>query len=1082
MIDAVKMVVSTITGDERVLRLADRLSKRGGVVGLSGLWGSSAPFVTAAVAQRLRRPVLYVTAHLDEADEILDDLETFGGGSARLLPAFETLPGEGSAGGEIHDERLRLCSALRSQTAGLVVAPVQALIQPVPNRDAVERSTLRMEIGDRRDPDEIVRWLVERGFERLDRVEAPGDFAQRGDIVDIYAPDRDDPVRLEFLDDTLEAARVFDVFTQRSKETLSTITITALPHHQHLTGRDLAPFLDYLPERTLIVLDRPADIQEMAVTFWNRVNQPDRLIEPNSLLRRVADYDQLHITRIGAAVGASDDVVHFDVKSLARFEGKAADAVNELCGFADDHEIIVYCGNEGERSRLNELIAERGGRRPESIELVVGLLHHGFEWGPTRTIVVPHHEIFQRAPARKLRRAHASRPIDSVLDLVPGDLVVHVNHGIARYRGMKTMRKDTSGKVEEFLTLEFADDASIYVTTSQIDLIQKYIGAGGIKPALSKLGGTRWKKTKEKVHDAVSELAESLLHIQVSREQERGIAYPADTQWQREFEESFMYEDTEDQTTVSGELKGDLQRFKPMDRLICGDVGYGKTELAIRAAFKVAEYGKQVAVLVPTTVLAEQHHRTFTQRLAEYPFSVACLSRFKTAAEQKKTVEEVKKGRIDIVIGTHRLLSKDVGFSDLGLVIIDEEQRFGVAHKERLKQLRTTVDVLSLSATPIPRTLHMALVGIRDISSLQSPPMDRRAIVSAVGPYSSDLIRNAVLRELNRDGQIYFIHNIVHSIEETADRIRKLIPEARVIFGHGQMKAHQLESVMRRFVNREADVLVATTIIESGIDIPSVNTIFINNADRFGLADLHQLRGRVGRSSHRGYCYFLLSPDRPVTIKAAKRLKAIEEFSDLGAGFRIAMRDLEIRGAGNLLGSEQSGNIAAVGYEMYCDLLDTAVKSAQGLPETKLPPVHLELNVQAHIPKRFIANEQTRIDIYRRVKSCTTARDLERLQRDVEDAFGRPPEPVQCLLDLAEIRIKAAAWGIKSIVLTPPDIIFTIKSLAAVKDLFTNAPGSVRTPDPKTIHFRPPPTYLEPTTILPILRRLLAQHSAQVSA
>ncbi|MEE9293528.1 MAG: DEAD/DEAH box helicase, partial [Phycisphaerae bacterium] len=690
MIDVQMMVVRQITNDETFRRLVDRFRSTGGVVGVSGLWGSSAPLLCGVLADALKRPLLYITAHLDEADEILDDLETFTGRSCALLPAWEALPGEGSSSGEIHDERLQLCSLLQSEAPEIVVAPIQALLQPVPSPAALEDNTLRLNVGTRREPDDIVAWLVGRGFERLERVEAPGDFAQRGDIIDVYAPDRRDPVRLEFLDDTLDAVRTFDVVTQRSTGNIKNLALTALPHRHRLSGSEAAPFLEYFPPQTVVVIDRPSDVQEMGVTFWNRLDQPDRLIDPASLLRRIADYDQLHITRIGSAVGAVADVFHFDVQSLVRFEGKAESAVRDLCHAAADHSIVVYCSNEGERARLQELIVGHAGQLPEGLELIIGLIHHGFEWRPGSAIVVPHHEIFNRKPGRKLRRAHASRPIESVLDLVPGDLIVHVNHGIARYLGMKTMRKTGSNKVEEFLSLQFADKAVIHVTTYQIDLIQKYIGAGGIKPSLSKLGGTRWRKTKDRVEDAVSELAESLLRIQIERDQSEGVGYPPDTQWQHEFEESFMYEDTEDQALVSAQIKDDLMRPRSMDRLVCGDVGYGKTELAIRAAFKVVEYGKQVAVLVPTTVLAEQHHRTFTERLAEYPFIIGCLSRFKSPAEQKKLIEKAKKGQIDILIGTHRLLSKDVGFADLGLVVVDEEQRFGVEHKERLKRIRST--------------------------------------------------------------------------------------------------------------------------------------------------------------------------------------------------------------------------------------------------------------------------------------------------------------------------------------------------------------------------------------------------------
>ncbi len=1075
------MVIPSVTDEPDFRHLIDRLDGPRGIIEITGLWGSSAPLVCASLANATQSPLLYVTAHLDEADEVQDDLETFAGRSVKLLPAWEALPGEGSAGGEIHGDRLRLCSELRTPGREIIVAPIQAILQPVPTSSTLDANTLRLAPGHRLTPEHFVDWLVQRGFERLDRVESPGDFARRGDIIDVFPPSQDNPVRLEFFDDTVEAIREIDLSTQRSTGSLKSWYLPAIPINDRLEIELSATFLSYLPADTIIVLDRAGDVQEAAQTFFKRVKQPDRLVEPASLFRAMSDFHQLHVTRVGGSSSAPGDTHSFHVGSLTRFEGRTEGAVDELCRAADDHRIVVYCHADGERTRLRELIVEYNGAIPDSVEFVTGIVHHGFEWLPSRTIVVPHHEIFHRQPPRKLRRTHAMRPIESALELVPGDYVVHVVHGIARFRGMRTIKKGESNKSGEFMTLEFADRAALHVPTTQVDLVQKYIGAGGIKPTLTKLGGSRWAKTKDKVADAVSELAESLLRVQAARAEHEGVAYPADTAWQREFEESFPYEDTEDQTTVSAEVKSDLCRRRPMDRLICGDVGYGKTELAIRAAFKVVEYGKQVAVLVPTTVLAEQHFRTFSERLADYPFTVGCLSRFRSGAEQKKLIERVKKGQVDVLIGTHRLLSKDVGFADLGLVIVDEEQRFGVEHKERLKYMRETVDVLTMSATPIPRTLHMSMVGLRDISSLQSPPMDRRAIATRVCSFSGDVIRSAIVRELNRDGQVYFIHNIVRSIESIADRVRLLVPEARVIVGHGQMREGQLEKVMHAFVNRKADILVATTIIESGIDIPSVNTIFINNADRFGLADLHQLRGRVGRSTHRGYCYFLLSADRPVLPKAAKRLKAIEEFSDLGAGFRIAMRDLEIRGAGNLLGPEQSGNIAAVGYEMYCQLLERTVRRLRGDPDTAPLPVHLELDIAAHIPRSYISAERTRIDVYRRIAACATATDVEQMETDLRDAFGKYPAAVQRLIELAEIRVLAAAWGIRSIIMHKPDLVFAVPNLKCVDALFSQAPGSVRAPDGQTIHWRLPPNYLESGTLLATLRQLLSRRAVEAT-
>ncbi|MFQ6048483.1 MAG: transcription-repair coupling factor, partial [Phycisphaerae bacterium] len=603
--------------------------------------------------------------------------------------------------------------------------------------------------------------------------------------------------------------------------------------------------------------------------------------------------------------------------------------------------------------------------------------------------------------------------------------------------------------------------------------VQKYLGAGGARPELSHLGGTRWRRTRQRVEQAVSDLAAELLRLQALRQAQPGIAFPQDTAWQQEFEQAFIYTETEDQLSVMQELKADMTRPRPMDRLLCGDVGYGKTELAMRAAFKAVEYGKQVAVLVPTTVLAEQHYQTFRERMADYPFIIECLSRFRTRPQQADIIARCKKGHVDIVIGTHRLLSPDVGFADLGLVIIDEEQRFGVEHKERLKRLRATVDVLTMTATPIPRTLHMSLLGIRDISSLATPPLDRRSIVTQVRPWDDHLIRQAILREMNRDGQVYFVHNLVYNIQSIAHDVRQLVPEARVLVAHGQMPERQLERVMVNFARHQADVLVCTTIIESGIDIPNVNTIFINQADRFGLADLHQLRGRVGRYKHRAYAYLLLPRKRTISPAAAKRLKAIEQYSELGAGFRIAMRDLEIRGAGNILGPEQSGHIAAVGYELYCELLARAVRRLRNQPEGYAPTVHLELDLPAEIPRAYIRSDRQRMEVYRRLVSCRTCDELQQVRQDLRDAFGPYPEPVETVVQLAELRVLAGQWGIRSIMLDRPDLVFRVQELQRLEPVFAGAPGSVRAADGQTVHWRLPPNYLEPRTLLAVLRQRL---------
>ena len=1050
------------------------------------------------VAAKLKRPLLYLSAHLENADNARDDLEFFFDGVCDLFPAWESLPGEGAAAGEIDAERLRLCGRLHHVNANgagkpprLIVAPVQALMQPVPAVSVLRESLLHAALGPQpagtsgRSPDALVAWAIDHGFTRLDLVESPGDVARRGDIVDVFAPGEPSPYRVQFFGDEIESIRRFDVSSQRSIETLGEITIAALPDTGWLHRPEaIARFWTYLPPTTLVVLDEPGEVQAMGETLESRVGKTERMFPVRDVLRGLGAFGQLHLSAFGAAATSGEVVFDLEAKSLARFESDAATAVAELCEMARDRDIHVVCDTDGERKRLREMIAESTGATAADkrrIELQRGVIHRGFEWSATATIVVPHHELFHRhRQRRRLRRLHAGRPLESWLDLAPGECVVHVVHGIALYRGLKRMQKGTAAQEEEFLALEFAEQAMVYVPCSQIDLVQKYIGAGGRQPELSKLGGKRWGKAKQQVADAVSELAESLLRIQAVRDDATGLPYPEDTEWQREFEAAFPYDETEDQLIVAGEIREDLKRPRPMDRLVCGDVGYGKTELAMRAAFKVVEYGRQVAILVPTTVLAEQHHATLRERMAEYPFSIACLSRFRSGKEQRRIIDDLKKGRVDIVVGTHRLVSRDVAFADLGLVIIDEEQRFGVEHKERLKAMRETIDVLTLSATPIPRTLHMSLMGIRDISSLQTPPVDRRAIATQVRPFSRELIRDAILREMNRDGQVYFIHNFVQSIAGMADDVRKIVPEARVIYGHGQMKDGELEEVMHRFVNREADVLVATTIIESGIDIPTVNTIFINRADRFGLADLHQLRGRVGRSDHRAYCYLLLPGDRPLNLKATKRLKTIEEFSELGAGFRIAMRDLEIRGAGNLLGREQSGHIAAVGYEMYCRLLNQTVRRLKNEPDPTPPPVQLDLDVVAHIPRNYIAADRSRIEIYRRIVACQTEEDLTQLERDLMDAFGPAPAEVRRLMELAEIRVHARRFGIVSVSLQPPDVVFGVKNLPSAEALFVGANGTVRMPDNRTIHFRPPPSYLEPASLLPVLRNMFVRAKSRM--
>ncbi|HEY1189663.1 MAG TPA: transcription-repair coupling factor, partial [Gemmata sp.] len=697
----------------------------------------------------------------------------------------------------------------------------------------------------------------------------------------------------------------------------------------------------------------------------------------------------------------------------------------------------------------------------------------------------------------KSSRQIESRAIDSFLDLNDGDYVVHVAHGIARFRGMQMLEKARNSEsgirneeqdpadsdsefrtpnsaFEEHLVLEFKDGLFLYVPATRIDLVQKYVGGSQTEPQLSRPGGAAWSRKKEKVSEAVRDMAAEMINIQALRQAVPGFQFPGDSDWQREFEAAFPYQETPDQLSAITEVKADLEKTKPMDRLICGDVGYGKTEVAIRAAFKAVDSGKQVAILVPTTVLAEQHYRTFTQRFAEYPFVVDVVNRFKGGAKQKETLKKLTSGEVDVIVGTHRILSKDVKFKDLGLVVIDEEQRFGVEHKERLKHLRATVDVLTMTATPIPRTLHASLLGIREISNLETPPADRQPVETHITRWDDKLLRNAILREMNRGGQVYFVHNRVQDIYDTATKIKILIPEAKVTVGHGQMDAHDLEKAMVAFVRKEADILVATTIIESGLDIPNANTIFIDEADTYGLADLHQLRGRVGRSKHRAYAYFIVNPQKLLNPTAQRRLKAIEEFTELGAGFKIAMRDLEIRGAGNILGGEQSGHIAAIGYELYCQLLENAVRALKHQPPKVAVEVTVDLPWPSYLPRDYVPGQKLRIEVYRRLARLRDPAKLADFRNELRDRYGPPPEPVEWLLRTTEIRLQCMKWQVASVHRHGQDIVFTYRNADRAKQLVGASKGRLKIVDEKSVYLRLKPGDADtPEALYKLLLRLL---------
>jgi transcription-repair coupling factor (superfamily II helicase) len=1099
--------------DKVVSQIASRLAMpKKGAVQVEGTWGSFARLLAAHVAKTLGRPVLYVCPHIDDADKAFDDLRTFEAGRIELLPAWEGEEELADATDETRAERLRVVSLLSSLSniagKGVVIpTPIQALCQPVPKPSALAAGSLRLEAGATVDPETIVAWLVTNSFERVDAVDLPGQFARRGGIIDIYAPLTSDRVgagpracpggdesgqsqaiRIEFFGDTIESIREINLDTQRSTHEVVRLSVVAATCGATAEQREL--FTNILPDETLVLFEEPSDIEEVAKVYLTRAENADRLYTWADVYTSVARLAQLHVSRFAA--DDPDEFLKLGVKSVQQFERKATSlwaghkaALDDLVQRAKaGQHVSLYCESPAEIQRVGEIIKEINGTIPRRFELPLGYIHQGFVVESLNTIVVSHHELFgQYALRRRQRPVRATAPVDTLADLQSGDYVVHASYGIGKFQGAETI-EEKEGRAE-YLTIEYADQVKVQVAVQNIGLIQKYIGSSPKRPTLSKVGSKRWQKQKEKVAQSVHDLAAELLQVQAQRQAIGGIAYEEDSSWQMEFEESFPYQETPDQITAIGEIKGDMREPVAMDRLLCGDVGYGKTELAMRAAFKAVEGGRQVAVLVPTTVLSVQHARTFAERFADFPVTVEVLNRFKTTRQAKDIVARASVGKVDILIGTHRLLSGDVAFKELGLLIIDEEQRFGVEHKERLKRMRVNVDILTMTATPIPRTLHMALLGLRDISSLTTAPLDRRSIITQVTTYSPELIRKAIYRELNRQGQVFFLHNRVKSIEKKAMEIQKLAKDAKIDIAHGQMGRRELEDAMVNFVLGATDVLVCTTIIESGLDIPNANTIFINDADRFGLAEMHQLRGRVGRYKHRAYAYMLMPNTRPVSPVAAKRLKAIEEYSHLGAGFRIALRDLEIRGAGNVLGPEQSGHIQMVGYQMYCELLADAVREMKHEKVVPVPSANIDLGFTAYIPKNYIPIDRHRMDAYRKIAVTRTVVDLKQIEADLDDVYGAPPEEVKWLLEMAELRIAAARWDIRNIAISQPDstkdmdLVFLFKTDPGdlARSLFANTRGTVRIPNPTTAYLRLPASYFEPRTLITVLQKMFAEET-----
>lgn len=992
--------------------------KSGQSATLDGIQGSSCALVLAEVARSMDRPVLAVVPEQEQVDPILGDLELFSDGEAVGFPQLQgagTRPKAIESGGisgqtipdEIFGQRIRILKRLaRGECPNHIVTSIPALIQPGLNRKRLLEQTLYLKRGANLDPGKLVRRLIAGGYHSTSGVELPGEFSNRGALLDIFAPDWDSPVRLEFFGDEIESIRSFEISSQRSLEQLAEIDLTDLNGSVPYDG-----FLsEFLPENAIIFLLEPTDLELSGRTFLERMDNLPHLHDSSEVFKRLLKFPCINASNIAQY----PDPVRctLPVLSLDRMHGDLAKVRTEIDNVATD-EIYIVCPTEGEIKRLGETLAETKPALENRLHFATGQLSGGFQLTNANAILIGSGQLFGRNEIRRTRRRHLGQAIDSFLELKSGDTIVHLAHGIGRFRGMQLMEKGES--TEEHLHLEFADETALYVPVSKISLVQKYVAGAKSKPRLSKLGSQLWNRSKQVVQEAIFDLASEMIDLQAARDSKPGITFPGDSDWQLEFDAAFPYRETDDQTDAIEAIKKDMQRSKPMDRLICGDVGFGKTEVAMRAVFKAVDAGFQAAVLVPTTILAEQHYRTFSERMAEFPFTIAALSRFQTKKEQQKIIEDLSIGKIDILIGTHRIVSKDVRFPNLGLVVIDEEQRFGVGHKERLKTLRQTVDVLTLSATPIPRTLHMSLLGIKDISNLETPPEDRLAVETNLARFDSELIRSALLREISRGGQAFFVHNRILDIEETAAKIREIVPEIRIGIGHAQMPEGELEKVMRSFLNREFDLLLCTTIIESGLDIPNANTIFIDLVDRYGLADLHQLRGRVGRYKNQAYCYLLMDDSKPMSNDTRKRLRAITEYSHLGAGFSLAMRDLEIRGAGNILGTQQSGHIAVIGYELYCQFLDSAVRALKSLPPKTVIEVEIDLPGTTLIPKGYIDDQRMKIDFYRRINRITDPGQVEDIRDEMIDRFGKPSRETERLFELARLRIDAHRRRIRKI-------------------------------------------------------------------
>ncbi len=1048
-----------------------------GKVNLSGLTAAAQAIYIVLLQKRTDRPVVLLVDTNSAAETLNETVSAVfeqlpsssGRGAPCVLPAHDVTPFEGfSPHAEISEKRGIALWRMAEGTASIVTAPIGAALLKTAPGDFYKHLTWQIEVGDEFFLEDLESGLASAGYTRQEPVEMVGQFSVRGGILDVFSPEAPYPVRIELFGDQVESIREFAPETQRSVRSLDEALLLPLSDYPATAGSDGQAagwefsaasgearrhcLADMLSD-AIVVWNEPDALRREAEKLWERLEQAAARVAGDASayylgldrLQAAAERcDQVILDRLGIAspaVGGEDGPLHIRSQAAPRFQSNIAHCMRELkARVSEGSRVLVTAGSLGDLERLADIFNEFGipyqlglQERPRgmspyleersylagpiaSVVLIQAAIAEGCVLPDSQAAVYGAEDIFGRSElvAKPRRQAGAAAAFLSNLeDLKEGDHVVHTQHGIGRFLGLRQIEHD--GRADDFMLLEYAGSSKLYVPLARLDLVQKHHGAGGPKPQLDRLGGRTWEKTKSRVKARLRDMAEELLKLYAQRAMTKGFPFSPDSNWQREFEDAFPYKPTPDQAAAANDVKRDMESEQVMDRLICGDVGFGKTEVAMRAAFKALGDDKQVALLTPTTVLSFQHYETFKQRFAAFPVEIEMLNRFRSPKEQKAIVERVKAGKIDILIGTHRILSKDVEFSDLGLLIVDEEQRFGVRHKERLKHIRENVDVLTLTATPIPRTLHMSLTGLRDISIIQTPPKDRLAIQTVVASYSDRVVHAAIRRETARGGQVYFIHNRVESIYAAAAALQEALPEARIGVGHGQMGEKELERSMLGFMQHEFDVLVATTIVENGLDIPAANTIVIERSDLYGLSALYQLRGRVGRSNRRAYAYLLVPPNRELTEIARKRLATLKEFSELGSGFKVAALDLELRGAGNLLGGEQSGQIAAVGFETYTQLLEEEVKKLKGEKVEAAVRTNLKLQLDVHIPTDYIADETQRLQAYKRLAEVGGEEERDAAASELKDRYGPLPAAVRNLLDYSLVKSRAEALRIASI-------------------------------------------------------------------